>query len=134
MSNETNNTSPTFELPVHFIKSNFFRVINAAGAWFGADGHGNLHLTFFNERTAIPKMVKLLVDERGNVLGETARESKQGVVREMEVDIVFTLKDAVAFYQAFGQNLKSIQEGQSTPVEEKVQTYKEKLAHEPHTA
>jgi hypothetical protein len=79
-------------------------------------------------------MVKLLVDERGNVLGETARESKQGVVREMEVDIVFTYKDAVAFYQAFGQNLKSIQEGQAKPVEENVQTYKEKLEHEPHNA
>lgn len=77
-------------------------------------------------------MVKLLVDEKGNVLGEASRESKQGIVREMEVDIVFTYKDAVAFYQAFGENLKAFQEGQSKPVEEKVQTYKETLQHEPH--
>ena len=132
MSSETNQNSPTFELPVHFIKSNFFRVINASGAWFGGDGHGNLHVTFFNERTAIPKMVKLLVDDKGKVLAETFRESKQGIVREIEVDIIFSYKDAVAFYNALGENLKSIQESQTKPIEEKVKTYKEQLYDEPH--
>jgi hypothetical protein len=128
MNDEIPKTSKgVFELPVHFIKSNFFRVVHAGGAWFGGDGHGNLHLTFFNERTAIPESVKLSMDEKGNVLGETYRESKTGIVRELEVDIVFTFNDAVAFYQALGENIKSIQETQKQPSEEKVKTFKETI-------
>lgn len=115
------------ELPVHFIKSNFFRVVHSGGAWFGGDGHGNLHLTFFNERTAIPKSVILSVDEKGNVLAESHRDSKQGIVREMEVDVVFTFKDAVAFYHALGENIKSVQENQKKSNEDKVKEVKETI-------
>ena len=65
-------------------------------------------------------------------MAETFRESKQGIVREIEVDIIFSYKDAVAFYNALGENLKSIQESQTKPIEEKVKTYKEQLYDEPH--
>lgn len=100
----------TFQLPVHFVKSNYFRVIHTVGAWFGGDGHGNIHMSFYNERTAIPKSLVLTIDQSGSPVAESNRESKQGFVREMEVDIVITYQDALALHSALGENLKSIQE------------------------
>ena len=100
----------TLQLPVHFIKGSSFRVVHASGAWFGGDPQQNLHLTFFNDRTPIPQITVLNLDERGMVLGEdlSQRESKQGVIREMEVDVVFSIQSAVDFYRALGDNLKAL--------------------------
>ena len=97
-------------LKVHFIKSSCFRVVHASGAWYGGDGQGNLHLTIFNERTAIPRMTVVNLDEQGQVLGEdlSQRLSKEGVIRELEVDIVFSIPSAVQFYRTLGENLKAL--------------------------
>jgi hypothetical protein len=100
------------QLPIHFIKSSQFRVIHASGAWYGGDTQQNLHITFFNERNPIPKKVVLNVNGKGMVLNEdmTKRESKEGVVREMEVDVILSLQAAIEFHKTLGENLKAIQE------------------------
>ncbi len=101
---------PTIPLKVHFIKSSCFRVVHASGVWYGGDGHNNLHLTVFNERNAIPRMVVVNVNEQGQVMGEdqSQRQSKEGVIREMEVDLVFSMRDAVEFYKSLGDNLRAL--------------------------
>ena len=101
---------PPIQLKVHFIKSSCFRVVHASGAWYGGDGQGNLHLTIFNERTAIPKMTVVNLNEQGLVLGEdlSQRMSREGVIRELEVDIVFSIPSAVEFYRTLGENLKAL--------------------------
>jgi len=95
-------------LPVHFIKSNSFRVIHANGAWFGNDPQANLHLTFYSERTPIPQKVVFQLNDKGQLVGEemSQREGKEGVVRELEVDVVMSLAAANAFYEILGNNLK----------------------------
>jgi hypothetical protein len=100
----------TIQLPIHFIKSSHFRVVHACGVWYGGDSERNLHLTFFNERTAIPKKVVLNVNEQGTIVGEDMqlRDSKEGVIREMEVDIIFSVSAAVEFYKTLGDNLKRL--------------------------
>ncbi|HEY3852889.1 MAG TPA: hypothetical protein VGO67_00685 [Verrucomicrobiae bacterium] len=100
----------TIQLPIHFIKSSHFRVVHACGAWYGGDSERNLHLTFFNERTAIPKKMVLNVNEQGMIVGEDVqlRDSKEGVIREMEVDIIFSVPAAVEFYKTLGDNLKRL--------------------------
>jgi len=100
----------TIPFPVHFVKSSSFRVVHASGVWYGGDSQHNLHLTFFNERTPIPKKVVVNLNEQGMVVGEdlSKRESKEGVVREMEVDVVFSIPAAVEFYRTLGENLKSL--------------------------
>jgi hypothetical protein len=97
------------EIPIHFVKGAGFRVAHASGVWFGTDPHGNLHLTFYSERTPIPKKMVLKLNEQGQPIGEdeTQREGKQGVVREMEIDVVMSLHAASGFYEMFGQNLKN---------------------------
>jgi hypothetical protein len=100
------------QLPIHFVKSTQFRVIHANGVWFGGDTQQNLHLTFFNERNPIPKKLVLNVNSKGNILGEdmTKRDSKEGLVREMEIDVVLSLQAAMDFHKSLGENLKAIQE------------------------
>jgi hypothetical protein len=122
-------TKLNVQLPVHFIKSTCFRVVHANGVWYGGDNQGNLHLTFFNERNAIPKLVVVNLDERGAVVSEdeTKRESKKGMVREMEVDIVMSIQAAADLYQTLGENLKAIQETQSQSMPEKVKAFRDNL-------
>jgi len=69
-----------------------------------------------------------MLDEKGNPLSESHRDTKHGLVREMEVDVVFSYKDAVAFYTALGDNLKSIEENLKLPQEEKMKAFKERHA------
>ena len=109
----TANAGPvqrTIQMPVHFIKSPSFRVVHASGVWYGGDSQQNLHLTFFNERTPIPKKLVLNLDEQGMVVGEdlSKRDSKEGVIREVEVDIILSIPSAVEFYRTLGENLKVV--------------------------
>ena len=121
-----------FQLPVHFIKSTSFRVVHANGVWYGGDNQGNIHMTFFNERSPIPRTMVVNLDERGAVIGEdiTKRDSKQGIVREMEVDVVLSLQVALEFYQSLGENIKAIQATLKLANEEKIRAIQESMKHE----
>jgi len=100
-----------FQMPIHFVKSSQFRVVHASGVWYSGDAQQNLHMTFFNERAPIPKKLVLNVNEQGVIMSEdmAQRESKEGVVREMEIDVIFSLQAALEFYKTLGENLKVIQ-------------------------
>jgi hypothetical protein len=104
------STQHAIQLPIHFIKSSHFRVIHASGVWYGGDAQQNLHLSFFNERSPIPRKVVLNLNDQGAVLGEDAskREIKEGYVREVEVDIILSIPSAVEFYKTLGENLKTL--------------------------
>ena len=115
-SAETIGSSTVVPLPkaldVNFIKSSQFRVIHASGVWYGGDAQKNLHLTFFNERSAIPRKIVLNLNEKGEIVGEDAsqRDSKEGIIREMEVDVILSFQAAMELYNSLGENLKVIQE------------------------
>lgn len=96
------------QIEFHFIKANHFRVIHADGAWFGSNAHGDIHLTFYNERGAIPKKVVLKTNDDGTLASEdlSLRETKNGVVRELEADVVMSLNAANHFHRVLGQNLE----------------------------
>lgn len=100
----------TIQMPMEFTKSPHFRVIHASGAWYRGDAQQNLHLTFFNESSPFPSKVVLNLNEQGAVLSEdeSKREIKEGFVREMEVDIVFSIPGAVDFYRTLEANLKAV--------------------------
>jgi len=98
------------EMPIHFIKGNHFRVIHASGVWFGADPQGNVHLTFYNERTAIPQKVVIKIDKATGLFAgedESKRESKTGLVREMEIDIILSPLVAQGIFQKFQENINA---------------------------
>lgn len=79
------------EIEFFYIKGPDFRSLHIDGAIGGITPRGALHIAFFSERAAIPqKTVNELI---GGQLGDEVRakrEGKEGVVRQMEVDIFLT--------------------------------------------
>ena len=95
------------EIAIHFIKGTQFRVVHANGAWFGSDPQGNIHLTFYSERSPIPAKVVVKLNDKGELTEEdtSKRVSKEGIIREMEIDIVMSIGAAQALSQLLRQNL-----------------------------
>lgn len=73
----------------HYIKGPDFRTIHVDGAIGGLTTSGFLHMAVFAERAAIPTHIVQEVRSDGTLGAEISaeRESKPGVVRQMEVDI-----------------------------------------------
>ncbi len=80
----------------HYIKSNLFRVVHADGVWGGITPTGGIQIAFFSERVPIPQQVEFQLSPDGRV-GEEIPEGKvarEGIVREVEVDVVINLGTA----------------------------------------
>lgn len=91
-------TSPTTapQIRFNYIKSAQFRVIHADGAIGGVTPNGFIHMALFNERAAIPREIVKELKPDGT-LGESIRDqtvSRQGLVREMDVDAIFDVATA----------------------------------------
>jgi len=91
-------------LKTHFIKSNFFRVVHADGAWGGITPQGNIQMELWSERQPIPTLAVYPVADDGTIGDESVhqREIKEGTVREVEVGVVlnlFTAKSLIKWLQ-----------------------------------
>jgi hypothetical protein len=83
----------TEDIVFSYLKSNYFRVIHADGAWGGLSPRGDIHIAFYNERAAIPDVSKLAVSE-GKVIAPEEFAASSQLVREVEVDVVVDLVTA----------------------------------------
>lgn len=84
------------QIAFHYLKSNHFRVVHADGVWGGLTGDQRLHMAIWSERPAIPTLMVFEVTSNGQIGPEIKdrRESREGVVREVEVDVVMSLDTA----------------------------------------
>ena len=76
-----------------FVRSNFYRVVHADGAFGGAAPSRNIRMTVYSEAQRIPNLITYDFFAPG-ALTETSRTpaaNPTDIVREMEVDIVMTL-------------------------------------------
>lgn len=98
---------PRFE--VHFIKSQYFRVVHADGAWGGMTNAGFINMTLYSERPAIPQRIvhelAPLDNARFRLGGELERIGKEGVIRELEVSVMLTKEAATALVEWLGKQL-----------------------------
>jgi hypothetical protein len=94
------------EVEFDFIKSNFFRVIHADGAIGGLTTTGLIHMALYNERRAIPTKVVHRIED-GAIGAEilARRESRRAVVREVEIDVIFGIEQAVALHNWLGDKI-----------------------------
>lgn len=76
------------EVTFHYLKGPDFRTIHIDGAIGGITPSGFLHIAFFCERMAIPKTVKQKIKDDGTLGDEIDRDVREGVVRQMEIDVV----------------------------------------------
>jgi hypothetical protein len=94
LQNGSAGKPPSGEIAFHYIKSNQFRVIYGDGAIGGPSPDAqNIHFAIYNERMPIPRLVVNTIAD-GKITGEVNKEARQGVVREVEVDVIMSLDDA----------------------------------------
>lgn len=107
---------PAQKIKFDYIKSNLFRTTHADGAWAGTNGFSDLILSFYNERTPIPKQtVHQLVDQ--HTLGEEIIEeriARDAVVREVEVSVSMSLEIAKALRTLLNNQIEAIEASRAT--------------------
>ena len=94
----------------HYLKGSLFRVIHADGAMGGITPRGNIHMAFYSERAAIPREHVHRLDASGR-LGERIDEetvSREGIVREMDVDVIMSIADATGLRDWLTQQIESV--------------------------
>ncbi|QEG23890.1 hypothetical protein [Mariniblastus fucicola] len=94
------------EIEFHFLKSNQFRSIHCDGIFGGVGGDGNLHLTVYSERSAIPKLL-VMETQDGVLTKELRREGKTGVIRDVEANLVLGLDTAVELSKWLQERLEA---------------------------
>ena len=93
----------------HFIKASHFRVVHVDGVWGGVTpSTQNIAVGFFSERLPIPTLVKHQLKEGGAVGKEIDRDTRTGVVREMEVELIMNKATAMTFLEWFKTYLKEL--------------------------
>jgi hypothetical protein len=90
------------------MKSNFFRVIHADGAWGGIGPRGDIHMSFYNERGALPDSGIITVGDDGKPIKPEVAQSSGSVVREIECDVIFDLITAIGFRKWLDDKIKEL--------------------------
>ena len=111
-------------LEISYQKSAFFRVIHADGCFGGINPRGMVHCAFYSERNAIPRRTAIpIVDGRAGP--EEVVESRSGLVRELEVDVLMDLNTSVAFYIWLRDKMEHLRKQLGISDDQRAQTLRE---------
>jgi len=116
----TDGSKVAGQVEVVFVKSSQFRVVHADGVWYEGDPHGNIHLIFYNERTAVPQAVVYNMDAQGQPISEAKRVQRGVAERELEFDVVLSFATATQLRVGLERNLKNMQAAIEQSVPESV--------------
>ena len=100
---------PPATIDFHMLKSNFFRVAHADGAFGGITPYGSVHITFYSERNPLPQVLTHAVTDKGQLGPEISRRGKSGVVRELEIDIVMNAVVARSFRKWLDEKIAELE-------------------------
>lgn len=90
MSEESASRAAARRVRFFYIKSNAFRVAHVDGVIGGVTPKGLIHVSVFSERAAIPLSADHEITPEGRLLEPISQEGKQGVVREIDIDLMMT--------------------------------------------
>ena len=92
----------------HYIKSSGFRTVYVDGAIGSVTPAGNVHCAIYSERPAIPRTTYHDLDEQHRIVDEgTVVDSRNGIVREMQADLVMSKETAQSLALWLSAILKS---------------------------
>ena len=105
---------PTPEIKFDYLKSNLFRTVHSDGVIGGITPPGNVHMSFFCERLAIPRRIifKADINKRSSIMKlgqEIGRETRDSIVREMEVDVIMDLAAARNLHNWLEDRIKELE-------------------------
>ena len=94
MSTRRSPTEPTsVRIQAQFVKSNFYRVVHADGAFGGLTASGHIRMAIYSEAQRLPDVITYSLTP-GQGLAEVSRDPQltaRDMTRELEVDIVMTV-------------------------------------------
>ncbi len=95
MTEETPAHRPS-TIRFHYVKGTQFRSVHVDGVIGSLTPAGGIHFATFSERHAIPQEEELVLQPDGSLgdLVAGSRRSREGIVREMDVDLVMSLEVA----------------------------------------
>ncbi len=116
------NDPTSDKLRIEYQKSHSFRVIHADGAYGGTSPRLQLFIAFYSERFPIPKVLTYEASDGGAPRQEIVaeRESKEGVIREVEVGIMLDINAAKGFATWLNQQVAELEKRREvllTPLE-----------------
>ena len=82
------------EIEFHYLKTNNYRSFHADGAFGGVTPRGNIYIELFLEKAPTPQSIIHEINEDGSLGKEVSRQSKTGVIREIEAGIILDLATA----------------------------------------
>ena len=93
---DTQQPQPTKRESVRFqfIESRACRTIHVDGAWGAVGPIGNIYMSVFSERHPTPQFIEHRITPEGRLGEETDREIFDGVTREIEAHLVFSVSAA----------------------------------------
>lgn len=97
------------EITFHFIKASGFRVIHVDGVHGGVTPRGQIQMAVFSERNPIPQKTVHPVSKDG--LGAEDRDKRvqrEGVVREVEAELVMSLEAAASVAKWLSDNVERL--------------------------
>lgn len=105
-------------LRFHYIKSNYFRTVHCDGA-IGAISPRlqAIEVAFYSERLPIPQVVAHKIDVKNGQLKEeilTERVMRDGVVREVEVNVVLDIDGAERLVEWLNGKIREAKNAQGT--------------------
>jgi hypothetical protein len=90
------DSQKSHDLLINYLKSHYFRVIHADGIWGGVSPRGNIHMSFYNERAALPDISRVTLSDQGQQVAPERYKSSSKIVREIEADVIIDLTTAKA--------------------------------------
>jgi hypothetical protein len=107
-------------LRFHYIKGQQFRVIHVDGALGGITPRGLIHCAVYSERPAIPQTTEHDISPEGRLGAQVSQEGRQGVVREMDVDLIMSKQTAIELRDWLDGRVKELEqlESRSDPATE----------------
>ena len=94
------------QIEFHYLKTNNYRSFHVDGAYGGITPNGNIYMELFLERAPTPKSVLHEFDEDGSLGKELSRQSKTGLIREVEAGLVLNLATAEAIEKWLAEKIE----------------------------
>jgi hypothetical protein len=98
------------KVQIHYVKSNYFRVIHVSGAQGGLTPVGEIFVSVYNDRSPIPQATTHQIMPNGRLGGEILEEriSKGGMVREVEAGLLMDIGTAETLHRWLGKQLELV--------------------------
>ena len=92
-----------------YVKNALFRVVHVDGAIGGVTPRGLIHMAVFSERPAIPQSSEQEITAQGTLGAERGKEGKEGIVRELDVDLILSKQSATDLRDWLSARLKELE-------------------------